>query len=125
MSGYGHKLVPPPVWWPAMRAGETDGRYLDTTPDLGAVGDTILGINTVTVTIVRADGEAITDQDLQEAGTAWPNTLDETGLIPTIGLIAPTGAAGVTYAITLTVNGTAQGRVFIRDTVLTVAATLG
>jgi hypothetical protein len=125
MSDYGHRLIPPPVWWPPMRAGETDSRYLDFTPDLGPAGDSITAIGTVSVVIARQDGAAVTGADLVLAGVAWPNTLDATGLIPTFGLHAPSGSAGVAYAVAITVAGTAKGRTVIRDVLIAVAGALG
>jgi hypothetical protein len=114
-----------PVWLPPIRAGETDGRFIDTTLDLGAVGDSIPSLANVSVDIARYDGTPLGAGDLAEAGSAWPNTLDTTNLILTVGLIAPAAAAGVTYWITITVNPTAQDRVWIRDLIITVAAQMG
>ncbi len=122
MSGI---ITPLPRTMPSMRAGETDGRYIDCTLDLGAVSDSIPNINAASVTIARVDGNAITANDLQPAGAAWPNTLDSTKLIPTFGFIAPAGAAGVDYKITITVNTTTQGRIFVRDVYMSVVNALG
>ena len=115
----------PPVWLPPIRAGETDGRYLNCTPDLGPFGDSIPSLSAVSLAIARQDGRPTSSADLQPAGSAWPNTLNSTGLIPTFGLIAPSGGTGVTYVLTMTVNTTAQGRVFIRDMYIQIAALLG
>lgn len=122
--GYGHRVIPPPAWLDALRAGETDGRFIDLTNDLGPAGDSIANIGAVTVSIARQDGATITASDLKLAGSPWPNGLDETGLIVTVGLTAPAGSAGVDYRITISAN-TKQGRIFIRDVVTTVASALG
>lgn len=115
----------PPVPMPAMRAGETDGRYIDATLDLGAAGDAIPSAAAVQIDIARVDGKATDSTDLQQAGSAWPNSLDATGLIFTVGLLAPASAAGRGYYLTMTVNKTVAGRVFIRDVSLMVAPLLG
>ena len=115
----------PPVPMPAMRAGETDGRYIDTTLDLGAAGDAIPSAGAVEITISRVDGTPTDGTDLTQAGDAWQNTLDATGLIFTVGLIAPATAAGRGYYLTMRVNKTVAGRVFIRDVSLAVAPLLG
>ena len=122
MSGI---ITPLPRTLPSMRAGETDGRYIDCTLDLGAASDTIPNINAASITITRQDGNALTANDLQPAGTAWPNTLDSTKLIPTFGFTAPLGAAGVSYKITITVDKTTQGRIFVRDVYMSVVNALG
>ena len=70
------------------------------------------------------NGAPLSANDLQAAGSAWPNTLDSTGLIPTFGFTAP-AAAGSSYLLTLTVNKTTNGRLFIRNSVIFVAAALG
>ena len=111
-----------PVMLPPMRAGEIDGRYIDFTADLGPVGDQIVSINDVTIDILRRDGFPMTASDLALAGPDWPNTLDATHLVVTIGLTAPTAAS---YKLTLTVNKTMQGRLFIRDLTLDVLAAMG
>ena len=124
----GRRNIPPPpapVWLPAIRAGELDGRYINTTPDLGCYGDIIPSVDTITIAITRQDGRPITSNDLQLAGGIWPITLDDTSLIVTIGFTAPLLAAGVTYKLVLTVNRTAQRRLFIRDLLMEVAAALG
>ncbi|MDE2470146.1 MAG: hypothetical protein KGL35_15715 [Bradyrhizobium sp.] len=108
-----------------MRAGEIDGRYMNCTPDLGPFGDTFPSASVLSYVITRQDGEAVTANDLQQAGASWPNTLDATKLIPTIGLNAPAGAAGVSYQITLTANLTTQNRLFIRDFYIEVVPLLG
>jgi len=126
MSGAtNYNLSPPPVVWPSMRAGEGDWRVLDCTPDLGPVSDTIPSTGVMTVAISRMDGALMTANDLQTGGSNWPNTLDSTGLMPSLGFSAPAGAAGVIYIITLTVNKTTQGRLFIRDIFLSVLPRMG
>lgn len=108
-----------------MRATETDGRYMDVGPALAPVGDLITDLSTVSVVVTRLDGVAMTAADLQPAGGAWPPTLDATGRIPTYGWIAPLGAAGVTYLLTMTVSPTKEGRVFVRDWIINVLPLLG
>ena len=125
MSGSSPPPPPLPVWLPPMRAGETDGRYLNCTPDLGPFGDSFPSLSVLTLTIARQDSRALSAADLQSAGSAWPDTLDSTGLIPTFGLTAPSGAAGVTYQLTLTANTTVQGRLFIRDMYIEIASIMG
>jgi|GEM_PF-6157709 len=93
-----------------LRPGEIDGRFVDFTPPLGRFGDTIPSLAVVNLTIARRDGQPMTSNDLARAGAAWPDTLDATRLIPTFGLAAPAGAAGVTYLWTVTIANTTQGR---------------
>jgi len=114
-----------PVPIPPLRAGEIDGRYIDTSTDLGVVGDIIPSIDNVFVSVTRTDGAALTANDLQVAGTDWPNTLDDTGLIITVGFRAPIASAGQSYWITLTISETFQGRLYIRDLTMTVAPMMG
>lgn len=116
---------PEPRWLPPIRAGEIDGRYVNCGPDLSPFGDSFASIDVLSFGIVRVDGQPTTAADLQQAGTAWPNTLDSTGLIPTVGLTAPSGSAGVTYVVTLTADKTVQNRLFIRDLYIQVAPLLG
>lgn len=116
---------PPPTELPAMRAGELDGRYLDCGPALAPVGDLFTDLSTVSIAVSRLDGVAMTATDLQPAGGAWPPTLDPTGRIPTFGWIAPLGAAGVTYLLTLTCSLTKEGRVFVRDWIMSILPLLG
>jgi hypothetical protein len=116
---------PPPTELPAMRAGELDARYLDCGPALAPVGDLFTDLSTVAVMVTRLDGVAMSGTDLQPAGGAWPPTLDATGRIPTFGWIAPLGAAGVTYLLTLTCNPTNEGRVFVRDWIMSILPLLG
>jgi hypothetical protein len=116
---------PPPVPIPPLRAGEIDGRYIDVSTDLAVAGDKIDTIETVSIAISRLDGAAMTSNDLQLAGSDWPNALDPTGLIITVGFKAPAPSAGVPYWVTLTVNTTDEGRLYIRDLTMTVAPVLG
>jgi hypothetical protein len=117
--------TPEPVPIPPLRAGETDGRYLDVSTDLGVIGDAIPTIDTVSIAIARADGEPMTANDLKLAGASWPNSLDASGLRVTVGFTAPPGSAGVPYWITFTVNTTFEGRLYIRDLTMIVQATMG
>jgi hypothetical protein len=114
-----------PVILPAIRAGEIDGRFIDLTSDLGAVGDQITSINTVSFTIIRRDGFPLASDDLVLAGSDWPNTLDDTHLIVTIGLAPPATAGGRRYQLTMTVNKTMQARLFIRDLWIDVLTAMG
>jgi hypothetical protein len=116
---------PPPTELPAMRVGETDGRYMDVGPALAPVGDLITDLSTVSVVVTRRDGVTVGATDLRQAGGAWPPTLDATGRIATYGWIAPAGAAGITYLLTMTVTPTQQGRTFIRDWTLAILPLLG
>lgn len=115
-----------PLDLPPIRAGEIDGRYVDFTSDLGPPGDQIPSLGVVSVAIVRTDGfPSVPGTDLMLAGSDWPNTLDPTQLILTIGLNAPSASAGSTYQVTITVNKTLQGRLFIRDLMIDVLALMG
>jgi hypothetical protein len=115
----------PPIPINPIRAGEIDGRAINLTADLGAVGDLIPSLDTVFLFIVRRDGFPMTSNDLTIAGSAWPNTLDANGLQLTIGLAPPTASAGIGYLITLMVNKTMQQRLFIRDLTIDVLALMG
>lgn len=126
-SYYRRNIPPPPapVWLPALRAGELDGRYIDASADIGVYGDFFPSIDVISVVINRQDKRPMTVSDLQLAGGIWPLSLDDTGLILTIGFNAPAGAAGITYELVLTANRTAQGRLFIRDLLIEVSSRLG
>lgn len=114
---------PAPTELPAFRAGEApDGRYLDCTPALAPVGDTFVTIPTLT--IARIDGAGLDAADLTTAGAAWPDELDATARIPTYGFLAPTGAAARTYRLTIS-GETAQGRLFVRDWLMSVLPWMG
>ena len=115
----------PPILLDPIRAGEIDGRYVDLTSDLGAVGDSVPAIGNVTVGIIRRDGFPMTASDLALAGSDWPNSINSAGLIVTIGLNAPATAAGIGYLLTLTVNKTLQSRLYIRDLTIDVLASMG
>jgi hypothetical protein len=117
--------VPGPVPIPPLRAGETDGRYIDVSTDLGVVGDHVTSIATVSIAIARADNAAHTSGDLRLAGASWPNSLDASGLRITVGFTAPQASAGVPYWVTLQVNTTNQGRLYIRDLTMVVAPVMG
>lgn len=125
MNGCDCAPTPGPVCMPPLRAGEVDGRYIDASTDLGIVGDKITSIATVAIGIYRADGTAITGNDLRLAGASWPNTLDDRGLRVTVGFYAPPASAGVPYWLTFTVNETLQGRLYIRDLTMTITPVLG
>jgi hypothetical protein len=114
-----------PVALPAIRCGEIDGRYIDFSADLGTVADYIPSINNVDIAIIRRDGFPMAAEDLAVAGPPWPNTLDPDGLVLTIGLQPPLGSAGRRYQLTVTVNKTLQGRIFIRDLWIDVLAAMG
>jgi hypothetical protein len=114
-----------PVPIPPLRAGETDGRYIDVSTDLGVVGDHVTDIATVQIAIARADNAAMTGNDLKLAGASWPNSLDAAGLRITVGFTAPPGSAGQAYWVTLSVNTTFQGRVYIRDLTMIPAPVMG
>jgi len=114
-----------PVPIPPLRAGEIDGRYIDVSSDLGSVGDKVTDIATVTIGVNRADGEALSEDDLHVAGSDWPNSIDASGMVITVGFHAPAGSAGVPYWVTLTVNKTALDRLYIRDLTMVVAPVLG
>ena len=116
---------PPPTELPAMRAGETDGRYMDCSPALAPVGDIITDVSTVSVAVSKRDCGAMTANDLQSAAGTWDTTIDTTGQVVTTGWTAPITSAGVTYLLTLTVNPTKQGRVFIRDWFMSILPLMG
>lgn len=116
---------PPPTQLPAMRAGEIDGRYMDCSPALAPVGDIFTDINTVVITVTRQDGVSMTSGDLQPAPTGWTPSLDATGQIVTFGWYAPATSEGASYVLTLTANPTKEGRLFIRDWLLSVLPLMG
>lgn len=116
---------PVPTELPAMRAGETDGRYMDCSPALAPVGDIITDVSTVSVAVSRRDCKPMTTDDLQSAAGTWDTTIDDTGQVVTMGWIAPAASAGVTYLMTLTVNPTKEGRIFIRDWFMSILPLMG
>ena len=64
--------------------------------------------------------------DLASAGAAWPDVLDPTGRIPTYGLAAPASATARTYRLTISADTlTAQGRLFVRDWLISVLPWMG
>jgi hypothetical protein len=114
---------PAPTELPAFRAGEApDGRYLDCTPALAPIGDVFNGIPTLI--IARIDGVALDINDLASAGSVWPDVIDDTNRIPAYGLAAPIGAASRTYRLTIA-GPTAQGRLFVRDWLVSVLPWMG
>lgn len=118
-----YQSYPPPTELPAMRAGEApDGRYLDCTPALAPIGDMFTSIPALVIT--RIDGTVIDASDLATAGAAWPDVLDVTGRIPTYGFSAPSGSAARTYRLTIS-GSTAQGRLFVRDWLMSVLPWMG
>ena len=116
---------PPPTELPAMRAGETDGRYMDCSPALAPVGDVFVDASTITLCVRRVDGKPMTADDLQQAPSAFPPTLDAAGRTFTTGWTAPAGAAGVTYYISLRASPTKEGRTFVRDWMMSVLPLMG
>lgn len=116
---------PPPTELPAMRAGETDGRYMDCSPALAPVGDIITDVSTVSVAVSRRDCKLMTVNDLQSASGTWDTTIDTTGQVVTMGWMAPLASAGVTYLLTLTINPTHEGRIFVRDWFMAVLPLMG
>jgi hypothetical protein len=109
-----------------MQVGEVNSRYMDCTPELGPIQDTFPNIQACSITITRQDGNAMTSNDLAlaNAGT-YPPFLDSTGLIPTFWYTAPPLSVGVVYVLTLTVNLTSNGRLFIRTFLMQVVSQLG
>lgn len=116
---------PPPTELPPMRAGETDGRYMDCSPVLNPVSDSFTDITTVSITVTRADAAPMTSTDLQPAASGWTPSLDPTGTIATFGWTAPLTNTGAFYILTLTANPTAADRVFVRDWSMAVVPLLG
>lgn len=120
-----YQSYPPPKELPAMREGETDGRYMDCSPALAPVGDIITDLSTVSVTITRRDCVAMGATDLQSASGVWESELDATGQVVTMGWSAPIGSANVTYLLTLTINPTKEGRIFVRDWYMSILPLMG
>lgn len=117
------QLNPRPERWGAMRAGNTDTRARDTTPDLASINDTIAS---ATCSVARRDGQAMQANDLTWTGGV---VIDVTRRIVTIGLIVgvPPGltyATPVDYLVTITAN-TTGGRVLSWDTYQLVVAQIG
>lgn len=124
MNAFGAQTYPPPTPLPPMRAGETDGRYMDCSPALAPVADNFGDIVDVSIAVTRVDGAPMTATDLQPDMTVGPS-LDPTGMIATFWWIAPPGNVGVDYILTLTANPTANGRVFERDWTISIVPLLG
>lgn len=120
-----YQTYPTPTELPAMREGETDGRYMDFSPALCPVGDVIPSLSNVTVVVTRRDGCPMTAGDLQEADASWPPTLDTSGTIVTYGWTAPVGSADSSYTLTVTINPTKEGRTFIRDWFISILPLMG
>jgi hypothetical protein len=120
----GFQTYPPPTSLPPMRAGETDGRYMDCSPALAPVDDSFINILDVTITVTRADTTPMTDTDLQPDPVVGPS-LDPTGMIATFWWIAPVGNTGADYILTLTCNQTVGGRLFVRDWSMSIVPLLG
>ncbi len=121
---FGTQTYPPPTQLPPMRAGETDGRYMDCSPALAPIADNFDNIIDVTITVTRADAAPMTATDLQPDPTIGPS-LDPTGMIATFWWIAPAGNVGADYILTLTANPTSAGRVFERDWMMSILPELG
>lgn len=118
------QTYPPPTPLPPMRAGETDGRYMDCSPALAPVGDNFGNILDVTIAITRADAMPMTATDLQPNPAIGPS-LDTSGMIATFWWIAPVGNTGVDYILTLTANPTVNDRLFVRDWSMSIVPLLG
>jgi hypothetical protein len=127
MSGTTYfQTYPAPTELPAMREGELDGRYMDTTPSLGPVGDRIITLESISIIIARRDAQPIMlGVDLQLSLAEWPIQVDATGRIVTFGLFAPAGSQLKTYQLTLTVDRTQENRVYKRDWTIAVLPDLG
>lgn len=115
---------PTPTQLPPMRAGETDGRFMDCSPALIPVADAFTNILTVSIAVARADAAPMTAIDLQPDVTIGPS-LDPTGMIATFWWIAPVGNVGADYILTLIANPTSGGRVFERDWTMSIVPALG
>lgn len=118
------QTYPPPTQLPPMRAGETDGRYMDCSPALAPVVDNFGNILDVTITVTRVDAMPMTLTDLQP-DPAVGASLDPTGMIATFWWIAPADNPGVDYILTLTANQTVGGRLFVRDWSMSIVPLLG
>jgi hypothetical protein len=107
-----------------MRAGETDGRFMDCSPALIPIADAFTNILTVSIAVSRADATPMTATDLQPYTTIGPS-LDPTGMIATFWWTAPADNTGADYVLTLTANPTAGGRIFERDWLMSIQPELG
>lgn len=119
-----YSITPPAAPMPSIRAGEIDSRYIDCTQDLGSEGDYFTSVSTLSMQIIRVDGNPTTSGDLQLASGYTP-TLDSTGLIPTFWYYAPNGAVETSYYLTLIANKTAMNRYYERDCIIYVAPKIG
>lgn len=119
MSGSTLAFNPPPERIGSLRAGDTDSRYLNFTPYLGPLSDTIVAINSVTVS--RRDGATLSGSDLQVMTSPNP-ALDATRLFVIWWLTG--GIVDVDYEVSVSVIS-AQGRTLVRDAYIRVMAALG
>lgn len=104
----------PPVL-AALNGGEVDDRFLDCSADLGPA-DLIPTISAVSITVARKDGFPTTTADLQLAAQqGLPLSLDATRQIVNVGVYAPQTAGGSEYLLTLVVNRTQLGRLYVRS----------
>lgn len=122
------QTYPAPTELPAMRETELDGRYMDCSPALLPVGDSFVSLDSVNIVVTRRDGAAMGTTDLQSG--VWdpvlgPATGNNANTIVTFGWFAPPGSGGSTYLLTLTANPTKEGRIFVRDWVMSVLPFMG
>jgi hypothetical protein len=120
---FSSQSYPPPTWLPGMRAGETDGRYMDCSPALNPISDAFTDITTISILVTRADGQPMTASDLR-IDPDWTPELDETGTIATFGWIAPLENPGADYILSLTAP-TREGRTFVRDWAMAIVPLMG
>lgn len=116
-------LNPAPERWGAFRAGNTDSRARDTTPDLSIINDTIASAS---CSIARRDGQAMTGLDLSWTGTV---SLDTSLRIVTVMLAAgnPPGLTPsnpIDYTVTIRAV-TTGGRILNWDAYQMVVAQIG
>lgn len=106
-------------------------RTLDLKPALGATGGpgNITSLDTVTVTIARQDGTAITSADVSLVPANF--SVDATGFLLTVAFQVPSGlpyavgASTIIYTVTVWVDPAGNGWPWKRDFLLTAAALLG
>ena len=110
MSGCGCSPIPGPVCMPPLRAGEVDGRYIDASTDLGIVGDKITSIATVAIGIYRADGTAVTGNDLRLAGASLAEHAGRPGLARHGRVLCAAGVRGRAVLADLHGQRNLQGR---------------
>ena len=124
MSAFlGFQSYPPPTPLPPMRAGEIDGRYMDSSPALAPLADNFGDILDITITVTRVDALPMTLTDLQPYVAIGP-TLDATGTIATFWWTAPIANVGTDYFLMLSAM-TTGGRLFIRDWSMSILPLLG